>query len=422
MLFMMKANKAFLYLTLTVALLSVKQILAQSEGLTSSPYSLYGLGIINQTSIGRSNSMGYTGIGLKTETEINNLNPSNFALIPQNSFFYDVGIMGEYNNYSNKGSDETRTTLNFSNLAFAFRITEGFGAGITLVPYSDVGYSLVGVQTNIEGSDETFESNITGLGGLNDFRVNLGYSITDKLRLGASASLLFGNIEEDEAFVISNSVFQLTETTNYRGFRLGLGMQFDLTEKITIGGTIQFPTDLNGSLKRSVFKTLDGEEVIVEDEEADTTADFKMPMELGFGLSAKFFKTLTLSTDYKKNYWDNTGQTENIGDYVDQDIYAFGLEYIKDPSSYKYKDRIRYRAGFNYDNGYLAINDAQIDGYNITGGIGLPIGQGNNSILNLSYSYGLKGQIQNILIKEDYHLLTLNMSLEDLWFRKRKIN
>lgn len=419
---MMKMNKSTFLKAFFGVILSVTCASAQSEGLTSSPYSLYGLGIINQTSIGRSNSMGYTGIGLKTETEINNLNPSNFALIPQNSFFYDIGVTMEHNNYSNKGTDETRTTFNFSNLAFAFRITEGLGAGITMVPYSDVGYALVGIQTNIEGSSETFESNVTGLGGLNDLRLNLGYSVIDKLRLGVSASFLFGNIEENESFLITNSFFQLTETTNYSGIRLGLGMQYDISEKITFGSTIQFPTSLTGNLTRSVYKVLDGAEVIVEDEEADTTSDFKMPMELGFGLSTKFFKTLTLAVDYKKNFWDNTGQTENIGNYEDQDIYAFGLEYMKDPESYKYKDRIRYRAGFNYDNGYLAINDSKIDGYNITAGIGLPIGQGNNSMLNLSYGYGSKGQIQNILIKEDYHLLTLNLSLEDLWFRKRKIN
>ncbi|WP_250149172.1 OmpP1/FadL family transporter [Flagellimonas sp. 389] len=415
-------NKITLFTTFAGIALSVNCTLAQSEGLTSSPYSLYGLGVINQTSIGRSNGMGYTGIGLKTETEINNLNPSNYALTPKNSFFYDVGVRGQYDYISNEVSDDGKTTLNFSNLAFAFRITDGLGAGITMVPYSDVGYSLVGLQTNIEGSSETFESSVTGLGGLSDLRLNLGYSIIEKLRLGVSTSFLFGNIEENEAFIINNSAFQLTETTNYSGIRLGLGIQYDITDKFTLGGTVQFPTSLNGNLKRSVLKTLDASEITVEDEEPDTAADFKMPLELGLGVSGTIFNSFTLSADYKKNYWSNTGQQENIGEYADQDIYAFGLEYAKNTSSYKYVERIRFRAGFNYDNGYLAINDTKIDGYSITGGIGLPIGRDNNSILNLSYGYGSKGQIQNILVKENYHILTLNMSLEDLWFRKRKIN
>jgi opacity protein-like surface antigen len=416
---MMKMNKLLLfalYLTLSTTI----PILAQSEGLTSSPYSLYGLGVINQTSIGRTNAMGYSGIALKSDTEINNLNPANFALTPQNSFFYDIGIRGKYNNYSNRVNDEAKTTVNFSNLSLAFRIADRLGAGIALVPYSDVGYTLIGVKTNIEGANESFQSNVNGLGGLSDFKFNLGYGITDDLRFGASFSILFGKIEEEESFQIDNSTFNSTEDTNYSGPRFGLGMQYGLTKNITLGSTVQFPTSLKGSLRRSVIKSLDGVEITVEEDENDTVDDFKMPLELGFGLSANFLKSFTINADYKKNYWNDTGQSENIGKYVDQDIYALGLEFVKNSAGYKYGQRIRYRTGFNYDTGYITKHDSKVGGQNFTVGIGLPIGQGNNSMLNLSYSYGSTGQIENILIKENYHVLTLNLSLEDLWFKKRK--
>jgi len=417
---MMKMNKIVPFVALFFFFQNT--INAQSEGLTSSPYSLYGLGIINQTSIGRSNAMGYSGIGLKTETEINNLNPSNFALIPQNSFFYDIGVVGEFNSYSNSSNNESKTTLNFSNLAFAFRITDRLGAGVTMVPYSDVGYTLLGLVSNIEGSSETFESNVTGLGGLNDLSFNVGYGLSDAFRVGVKASLLFGKIEENETFSISNSYFVLNEITNYSGFRFGLGMQYDITDKITLGSTVQLPVTLSGNLTRSVDKTLDGEEINVEDEETDNVSGFKLPLEIGFGMSAKILESLTLSADYKRNYWDNTHQSESIGTYTDQDIYAFGIEYLKNPRGFKYWERMRFRAGFNYDNGYLALNDSKIDGYTLTAGLGLPIGKASNSILNLSYAYGSKGQVQNILVKENYHTLTLNFSLEDLWFRQRKID
>lgn len=420
--FMMKIiNTHFIVFAFCFSLLTAN-CFSQSEALTSSPYSLYGLGVINQTSIGKSNGLGYTGIGLKTETEINNLNPANYALIPQNSFFYDIGITGEINNYSNKSYSEDKSNVNFSNLAFAFRITEGLGAGISMVPYSDVGYSLIGIKSNIEGSTETFESSITGIGALSDLKFNLGYSIFDKLRLGLSGSFLFGNIEENETLVLNSSAFQLSEKTNYSGFRLGLGLQFDITNRITLGSTIQLPTTLKANLERSVIKNLDGTSITVEDNEADNADNFNMPLEVGIGFSSKLYKSFTLSGDYKKNYWTTTNQTDNAGSYVDQDIFGLGIEFIKDSKSFKYADRINYRLGYNYDNGYLEVNHKKIDGFNITAGVGLPISLNTNSIINLSYSYGSKGHIENILIKEDYHLITLNMSLEDLWFRKRKIN
>ncbi|MBD0777923.1 hypothetical protein HPE56_08960 [Maribacter sp. ANRC-HE7] len=418
---MMKMNKA-LFFTIVVIFLALNSVKAQSEGLTSSPYSLYGLGVINQTSIGFTNGLGYTGIGIRTDSQINNLNAANYALIPQNSFFYDIGLKGEYNNYSNATNDESKTTFNFSNLAVAFRIAKGLGMGISMVPYSDVGYSLVGLETNIDGSNETFKSNVSGVGGLSDLRVNLGYAVTENLRFGLSTSFLFGSIEEEESFTISQSAFSTVEKTNYSGIRMGLGMQFDITENITMGSTIQLPTSLEGNLKRSVVKYLNGSEITVEDNEGSSTDNFDMPLEVGMGFSAKFMESLTVSGDYKKNYWSETGQQENLGTYEDQDIYSLGLEYVKDPTSYKYGQRIYYRAGFNYDNGYLSINNVKVDGYNITAGIGIPVGQGLRSMLNLSYSYGSKGQIQNILVKENYHMLTLNLSLADLWFQKRLIN
>ncbi|WP_411029273.1 OmpP1/FadL family transporter [Spongiimicrobium sp. 3-5] len=409
-------------LLFTGLIFNVLSGLAQAEALTSSPYSLYGLGVINQTGIGKSNGLGHTGIGLKTHTEINNLNPANYALIPANSFFYDVGLKGEYNSYSNSANGETKQNLNFSNLAIAFRISEGLGAGVTMVPYSNVGYSLIGIRSNVEGSEQTFESNVSGLGGLNDLRINLGYEVIDGLRLGFSASLLFGSISEDESFELGNSTFQSTETTNYNGLRLGFGMQYDLLKNVTIGSTIQLPSSLGGTLERTVVKSLFDLDTTVEDNESDEAANFEMPLELGFGISAKLYDSWTVSADYKKNYWNATGQQENIGDYADQDIYAIGLEYLKDAKSFKYKDRIRYRAGFNYDNGYLDIGDTKIDGFGFTTGIGIPMRAGTNSLLNLSYGYGSRGQIQNVLIQENYHMITLNLSLEDLWFKKRKIN
>ena len=395
---------------------------AQSEALTSSPYSLYGLGVINQTGIGAFNGMGYSGIGFKTDSEINSLNPANYGLIPENSFFYDVGVRAQYNTYGNITDSEAKTNFNFSNLALAFPLTDGLAAGITMVPYSDVGYSILGIRTNIEGSNETFESNVTGLGGLSDLRINLGYRMTDGLRLGIGTSFLFGAIEESESFALDGSTFELNEKTGYSGVRLGMGLQIDLTDAITLGSTIQLPTRLNGNLKRSVVKNLAGSEITVEEDQASNASDFKMPMELGFGIGARFFGNLALNVDYKKNFWNATDQNENLGRYVDQDILALGAEYLKNRTSYKYWERVRYRAGFNYDNGYLSLNGHKIEGYALTAGIGFPVGTRSGSLINLSYSYGAKGQVQNVLIQEKYHLLTLNISLEDMWFRKRKIN
>jgi len=57
-----------------VALLINTIIWAQND--TSSPYSLYGLGVENKTSFGGLTAMGNTGVAQITPFQINNLNPA----------------------------------------------------------------------------------------------------------------------------------------------------------------------------------------------------------------------------------------------------------------------------------------------------------------------------------------------------------
>jgi len=43
-------------------------------------------------------------------------------------------------------------------------------------------------------------------------------------------------------------------------------------------------------------------------------------------------------------------------------------------------------------------------------------------MLNIHYSYGKEGQLSTSLIQENFHLLSVNISLEDLWFVKAKFD
>ncbi|MEL4307548.1 OmpP1/FadL family transporter [Joostella sp. CR20] len=396
---------------------------AQSESLTSSPYSLYGLGVINQSSIGKVNGMGYTGIAMKPNGYINNLNPASYALIPQNNFLFDIGGKAEINNYANKNNSENNSSFNFSNIALAFPINQKMGMGFTLIPYSQVGYSIIGLETNIEGSTEVFESNILGSGGLNEFTGNFGFSVSPRISVGFNASVLFGNIQEEENFTISSAAFGLEEETSYRGVQVGFGTQIDVLKNVTLGATVKLPTTLKGSLERSTYKTLDYNSTTVESDVEDDAADFDLPLQFGLGISSRLFnEQLLINADYRKSFWDATNQTDHIGTYTDQNSYGIGFEYQNNNRNNSYLKRIAYRTGINYDDGYLQINDDKISGYSFTGGLGLPISNRNNSTLNISYSYGTKGFVKNILVKENYHLITINVNLQDFWFVKHFVN
>ena len=74
--------------------------------------------------------------------------------------------------------------------------------------------------------------------------------------------------------------------------------------------------------------------------------------------------------------------------------------------------------GLNYNSGYLKVDDTNIDTYAATFGLGLPVGK--RSKLNVSYMLSKKGTTDSILIEEYVNTISLNISLSDLWFQKRK--
>lgn len=394
------------------------QTVSQTNNLSSSPYSSYGLGVTNSLNTGKINTLGYTGIAMTSNSFINNLNPAAYGSILPNSFFYDIGLKAETIILSESGNSESRINGNFSNLAFAFPLSKNSGAGITLLPYTNVGYNILGVETYIEGSNESFLSNINGTGGLSDLTLNYGYAIKNNFRIGVFGSYLFGSIEEEEIDIIGGIEIYTKEDNYYKGFRFGIGLQYELSDKISFGAITKFPTQLDG--KQTQIVSIQKTEPIVNDE-FDLDA-FKLPLELGFGLHVKLNKTLFINIDYNRNFWNETGQNDYIGDYVDQDILGIGAEFTPNRNGFKYWKRIQYRTGFNIDNGYLSVNDTRINNYTFTFGVGLPMSRYNNSILNFGYSYGKKGLISNGLIQENYHLLNLNVSLEGHWFVKRKLN
>ncbi|MBW1294112.1 hypothetical protein [Aquimarina litoralis] len=405
-----------------VLFFSMPIIKAQTNSLTGSPYSLFGLGVQTNSNIGRNSGLGRGGIALESNDLLNTLNPASFASISDKSFLLDIGFLGELNKVSTNDKDENRFSSNFSNLAMGFSINKRSGMGISIVPFTDVGYALIGIKTNIEGSQEEFISNITGSGGLNDLSVFYGYQLFDNFSLGVRPSFLFGSIDQTENIIFNNTFLNVIEENYYNGFRLGFGLQYKIDDQYTIGFTSNSPTSLNGSQDRSVSKSLDFIPTEVEDENNLKIQKFKLPLELGLGAKATFFNSLTINLDYQGNLWGFTNQSDDIGDYVDQSIFSFGAEYRAKELGLKYWENIEFRAGFNYDSGYLKVNDEAIDNYSMTVGIGFPISVRGGSKLNISYATGKRGTVSGILVEENFNMINVNISLKDIWFRKLKFN
>ncbi|MEN1785188.1 MAG: hypothetical protein AAGF77_08625 [Bacteroidota bacterium] len=417
------SNRFLLYLLLGVVL----PLGAQTNNLTGSPYSLFGLGVSSNSNIGINNALGNGGQAISGNDFINIRNPAAFGSLGEQNVLFDFGFLTELSEVNNGRSQENRIAGNFSNLALAASLGPKSAFGLSISPYSDTGYAVVGIESNIEGSFENFSSNIFGTGALNDLHVSYGQSLTERLRLGSYASYLFGLIEEQEVINVgtgtaNGSGLSIEERNYYRGLRLGFGFQYDITSNFTFGSSIDLETSLSARRDRTVQKTLDFIPSVVEDVVDEKITSFRLPTALNAGIAYKPIKPLTITMDYSLRLWDETEQEDNVGAFVNEQDYSFGLQYSGDPNSFRYGKKIKYRAGFNYNTGYLEINQNPVSSYTLTAGIGLPLGLRSRSHLNISYGLLQRGSTTGILIEEYIHTLNINFSLRDIWFVKRKIN
>ena len=145
----------------------------------------------------------------------------------------------------------------------------------------------------------------------------------------------------------------------------------------------------------------------------------KVSIGAGIGNSKKWLIGAEIS------FAENSKLTNRFDDIYDVSfenatkISVGGFFIPKYDSFSSYLSRVVYRAGFRHENTGLVINNESINDYGMNFGLGLPVG---NSSIDLGFEFGKKGTTSNGLIEENYFNLSVGLSLNDIWFKKRKID
>ncbi|WP_035651572.1 hypothetical protein [Flavobacterium sp. ASV13] len=391
-----------------------------SQSISSSPYSLYGVGSVYESDFGILPSIGSSGMALPSDTFINNLNPASLGFTSLNHFMFDIGGRAIATTYQSSSRSEKRNNFQFSHLAFAFPVTKNSGFSLALRPYSSGAFKISNLKLSIENSQEYYYLTAVGSGGLNNFDFSYGYRFGKKLSVGLSGSVLFGSTADERNFLIQNTLTTVTKKTSYNGLRATLGAQYKIDSTFTIAPVIKLPAQVKASKVQSVEVVADEVITTVQSNVASDVDDYYMPLEIGVGFSKRFKNNLNMTLDYEKSFWNGTNQSELYGNFVNQDRFALGFTYRAKKDFRKYWDRVQYAMGANFDNGYLEVDGKRVNNAAFSIGLFLPI-ENTLTTLNISYSYGQKGRIADDLIKENYHKLSLNLSLDGIWFVKRKI-
>ena len=391
---------------------------------TSSPYSFYGIGDVRFKGTIESRLMG--GLSLSDSIHINIHNPAANASLKYTTF----AVAGNFNAVKfktfNKDDKAQRSAIDY--LALGFPIGKKFGTTFGLLSYSSVGYKIA-----TRNTDNTFAKNSKGNGGVNKAFIGFGYKVNKNLSLGLDMNYSFGKIETK---VIQKSVnvqygAQQDNISDLSGLEVNLGATYQrkLYKNLDFYSSLVYTpqaklTSENSSTLSSIVYNDEFENQIVESNEAiNSTEAIKLPSKIaiaaGIGQPRKWLVGAEITSKQSSNFSNRFGSYEGVN-FENATKIAVGGYYIPNYNSFKsYFNKVTYRGGFRYENTGLVIDNQSINEQAFTLGLGLPLG-GTFSNINIGAEFGKRGTTKANLIQENFLNVVIGLSLNDLWFIKRK--
>ncbi len=418
-------NKVLLFLSCFFFFLSVN---AQYN--TISPYSRYGIGILENQVLGRALGMGSVSSAIRLPFEINSENPASYTAIPNKIFLFQVGIKAKRTDFKSSLNKITNYDVWFSSINMAFRVNKFWAMSIGLSPLSSVGYDIYTEDSVIVNNYQAnFENNYSGEGGVT--KIYFGNAFAYKgISMGINASYLFGPVIKNTETVLIDedytSILNINENIKVNDFNFKYGIQYNdsIFKKynFVIGASLETKSDINAKIIRFTTEkiSLDNSVNLTDTIINDTLIQGKIGLPLQYSAGITFLTPkMIFSVDYKTALWDDVKFFDDTTDFfANSSEIAFGTEYTHDYASKQYLKTINFRAGARFANTNLILYNQQIKDYSVTFGAGFPTSTGTK--INIAFEIGKKGTIDNNLIMENYYLMHLNFNMTDNWFIRRK--
>ncbi|CAM1371922.1 hypothetical protein [Tenacibaculum xiamenense] len=423
---------------LGILTLGTTTIVAQRN--SASPYSYFGIGEnFDQLTVEQS-SMGGIGVAMKDTYHLNFTNPAANADLRVTTYAIGGSLSFLTLKESNGSSSGKSTNLRY--IALGLPLGKKMGLTVGLQPFSSVGYGLL--NSTYSGDDLLEISRFTGSGGTNRLYAGFGAYLFKGFSVGAEASFIFGNIENN-IFNQKNNVSLGTkyeEELNIRGGQFKFGAQYE-TElknklKFNTGATVVLESDLSATGSERLYSlTLSNtgieqgrDTLYTRNISGNITMPYKAAFGVGLGKTDKWY--VGINQEFRKAITTSNGinTATNGYQYESGRKLSMGGYYIpKINSISSYWDRVTYRAGVRFEKLGVLVdglgtgqNLTSIDDFGINIGIGLPLPKLLSNV-NLGFEYGQRGTINNNLVKENYFNMKLSLSLNSLnWFIKRKID
>ena len=401
---------------------------------TLSPYSQFGMGILNDQSQGFNRGMGSVGVGMRGDKIVNMLNPASYSAVDSLTMLFDVGVSGTITNFRESGRKMNRKVGTFDYAVASFRLLRHVGLAVGIMPYSNIGYDYTS-QTKV--NQQTLKSTEAhdGEGGFSQVFLGAGWEFMPGLSAGFNVSYFWGRWDRGVLSMVNetsaNSIDK-SYTISVTSYKLDLGVQYqrqlDKNNLLTVGATYSLGHKLNGQAKMNVMN-IDGMTGKTPSTNDSVPQALSLPHAFGIGVSLLHNNNLTLVADYTFQKWGSLSfplYSEATKRYLptdgvlrDRHKVAVGLEWIPNPLGRKsLLQHIRYRLGGSYATPYYNMGSSKGPGeLTVSAGFGIPI---SRSMLNISGQW-VHTSAKNFITENSFRI-SIGLTFNERWFAKWKVD
>lgn len=384
---------------------------------TDSPYTRYGYGQLSESGFGASRAMGGAALGTRNNNRINPANPASYSAIDSTTFLFDFGVSGQMGYFKEGSQKASKYNGNIDYIAMQFPISKGIGASVGIIPFSNVGYQF-GDSIKVTGQTSYIgQTSYYGNGGFSQAYVGFAGKLSNHISAGVNLNYFFGTINHTRQTIFTSGATSdiISNQIRARGLKTDFGLQIfsnpGKESNFSLGLKYSPKTKLNTTATKMVY--------LVD----TTTLDrkFELPETYGAGLALQLNKKWSVAVDGLYQKWADVEYYSTKDTLNNKFRISAGAEFTPNSVGRYYYERVRYRFGAYYSNNYLNVKNSKLNEYGVSVGLGLPF-KTSKSQLNISVEYSRLQPEFASFVKENYLKFTLNMTFNEFWFFKRKLD
>lgn len=388
----------------------------------NAPYSVYGVGTIQNTYSDRSSGMAYTSMALTSRPGyLLNKNPASLIGLERSMAQFDLSLAAKtvaYSGNSINGANNSSRDMAIRRFSLSSRLSNRWASSVGFIPFSYVNYLFTGQKT-IEGSSKTYLAQYDGNGGLNNIFWNNAFSIGKNFAIGLRSSFIFGSVNQTETLAGETlAVPVISEVKNYyNNFRFEFGSLYNAelnrNWKLSIGGKVATKSNLRSERTLTVKEGT----TVVEQDKLLGTGTFTLPYTWDAGIALTNNSCNTFSVDYSFESWNGLNKSGSNWKMVNCQRLSAGVQRSNQIQRWGIvAEKSYFQAGIFAGQSCLQVSNQQIKEFGLTAGYGGYLSRGLS--FGLALEGGRRGTTLNGLIRENYVQATVTLSYREMLYSK----